>query len=422
MKQSRHSTAPTVLTRRTLGAGIAATTALALAACGGGGGGPETDDSAGDGTTLVIWADETQGPVLKNAVDAVKADYGLDFEVKEYAEDLQENYLNAVEQGNGPDIVVGAHDWAGAVVSAGGAEALHLDTAQTDALNPASVSAFTMDGQLYGIPYAVENLGLFRNTELAPDEPAAFEDLIADAEKAGTERSLVVQQGEDGDPYHGYPIYSSMGGYLFGYDPDEGFDAADIGIDSEGGVAALEKFAELGEEGVLSTSVSSENAVDLFVKGEAPYMITGPWSVGAVTEAGVDFEVGAIPGFEGEDPAAPFLGAQGFYVNPDGENKASAVDFATRALFDEAFLDIVAQDGGREPAHLNAAAAFTRDNAVNAGFAAAGENSLPMPNIPAMGAVWEPLGRAMADCINGNTTGREAAETAAKTVRDEVEG
>ncbi|WP_025272593.1 sugar ABC transporter substrate-binding protein [Haloglycomyces albus] len=423
MQRKQTTSTPLLFHPRAWGAGIAASALLATSACGGGDDDSNSSDEGTDfdGQELVIWADETQGPIINDAIEAVQADYNIDVEVKEYAEELQESYLAAIEQDEGPDIVVGAPDWAGALVSAGGAEPIFLDDKQRDAINSTAVSAYTVDGQVYGFPYAVENLGLIRNTELAPEQPETFDDLLADAEAAGTDRSLIVPQGKDGDPYHAYPLYSSMGGYLFGYDPSEGFDADDIGIDSQGGIDALEKFAELGADDVLSTSVNHENAFELFTEGDAPYLISGPWAINTVRDAGVDFEVGAIPGFDGQEPAAPFLGAQGFYVNPEGDNKATALDFVTTALMDEEFIDILAVDGNRVPAHLEAAESYTDGNDVAAGFAAAGEDAIPMPNIPAMGAVWEPLGRAIADAVDGASTGEEAAETAAQVVREQVE-
>ena len=38
-----------------------------------------------------------------------------------------------------------------------------------------------------------------------------------------------------------------------------------------------------------------------------------------------------------------------------------------------------------------------------AAWAAAGKDGKPMPNIPAMNAVWQPLGQALADVISGKS-------------------
>ena len=73
---------------------------------------------------------------------------------------------------------------------------------------------------LLGLPYAVENIALFRNTDLVPEAPATFEDLETVAlqlQSDGTvEVPLAIQQAPTADPYHNYPMYSGGGGYVFG--------------------------------------------------------------------------------------------------------------------------------------------------------------------------------------------------------------
>jgi hypothetical protein len=50
------------------------------------------------------------------------------------------------------------------------------------------VKAVTFNGQVYGVPYATENLALIRNTELAPAAPATIEDLVAQARSSRRRR------------------------------------------------------------------------------------------------------------------------------------------------------------------------------------------------------------------------------------------
>ena len=49
--------------------------------------------------------------------------------------------------------------------------------------NALALEALTYNGQVYGVPYAIENLVLYRNTDLAPDAPATFEELVATAQE-----------------------------------------------------------------------------------------------------------------------------------------------------------------------------------------------------------------------------------------------
>ena len=36
---------------------------------------------------------------------------------------------------------------------------------------------FTYEEQIYGVPYATENIALIRNTDLVPEAPATFEEM-----------------------------------------------------------------------------------------------------------------------------------------------------------------------------------------------------------------------------------------------------
>jgi arabinogalactan oligomer/maltooligosaccharide transport system substrate-binding protein len=406
--------------RRTLGITAVSAAALgAAAACGSDDGDSGTDTTEFSGE-LVIWADETRTPVLKEYVKDFEAQVGVKVTVEEHVETLREDFLTAAEQGQGPDIVVGAHDWAGQYAAAGAISPITLAADKQAALNETSVKAFTVDGNVYGVPYALENLGLIRNTDLAPAAPATFEELVEAGRAAGTEEVLTMEVGVDGNAYSAYPLFASMGGYLFKDDGAGNLDPNDVGVDSPGGVAAFEKFAELGKDGVLKTTIDASNTIPFFVDGKTAFMISGPWALTDVQGAGLNYEVTAIPGFEGQAPASPFLGVQGFYVSATAKNAVFAQEFVTNYVLTEELQLSLAEAGGRLPALTAAAEAFSADNADIQGFAAAGENAVPMPNIPAMNAVWEPFGRAEADAIDQVTPGADAAATAAQAIRDAV--
>ena len=409
--------------RRTIGTAAVSVAALsAAAACGSG------DDDSGSNEEssqefsgeLVIWADETRTPILKEYVTDFESQFGVKVKVEEHVESLREDFLTATEQGQGPDIMVGPHDWTGQLAADGVISPITLSADQQAALNEASIKALTVDGQIWGAPCSIENIGLFRNTDLAPDAPSTFEELIQMGEAAGTENILLMPVGVDGDAYYAYPIFSSMGGYLFGDDGQGGLDPSDVGVDSEGGVAGFEKFVELGESGVLSTSINGDNTVSFFTEGKAPFLVSGPWSIADVQAAEMNYEVSAIPGFEGQNPAVPFMGVQAFFLSSKASNVTFAQELITNFVLREEDQLKLAELSDRVPAQTAAAETFLEGNADAEGFAAAGENAVPMPNIPAMNAVWEPFGRAEADCVDGTSTGAEAADTAAQTIRDAI--
>lgn len=411
--------------KRQFAPAVLAATALVVTACSNGGN--DDDDTDVDyGSSLTIWADETRTPILQEYTEQFQEEYDVEVTVEEHADELRETYVTATEQGEGPDILVGAHDWAGELTGDGMVQPLQLPDSERDLLDDGTLEAFTVDGNLYAIPYATENVALIRNTDMVPDAPETFEDMVETGQDlvddGDAEHPFVIPTSSEGDPYHSYPLFSSFGGYLFGDGDEEGsYDTSDIGVDSPEGIAAFEKFAELGEEGVLSTSYGAENSIPFFTEGDTPFLVSGPWALGDATDGDVNYEVSAIPGFAGEGPAAPFLGVQGFYLSSNAENEVFAMEFLTNFVLEEELQMLLAEAGHRLPANLAAAEQFAADNPDLEGFAEAGEHAVVMPNIPEMNAVWEPLGRAQANAIDGSADGEEAATNAADSIRSELD-
>ncbi len=173
------------------------------------------------------------------------------------------------------------------------------------------LNAFTFDGQLYGVPYALGERRLFRNTDLVPKAPATFEELeeIALGLVASGDADVALGLQNGNDVYHNYPLFSAQGGYLFGTTADGGYDVTDIGLDSAAGLAAAEQFGAWVDNGLISADVSADIMKSSFSDGRAPFAITGPWNLSLFTDAGVPFVVEAIPPVNGGQ-AAPFVGGR----------------------------------------------------------------------------------------------------------------
>jgi arabinogalactan oligomer / maltooligosaccharide transport system substrate-binding protein len=119
----------------------------------------------------------------------------------------------------------------------------------------------TFNGQLYGIPYAIENVVLFRNTDLAPQAPKTLDELVAKGKElkaAGKVNEIMaLPVGPNGDAYHMYPIYTSAGGYLFGKGAEGDYDPKDLGLSKPEAAKAFEKISKLGEKGDGASSAPS---------------------------------------------------------------------------------------------------------------------------------------------------------------------
>jgi arabinogalactan oligomer/maltooligosaccharide transport system substrate-binding protein len=116
--------------------------------------------------TLRIWADDTRTPLLQELADDFLAEYNVELIVEDLGrvQDIRSQVIIAVPAGEGPDIYIGVHDWLGALVESGLVAPIDLGD-KRDEFVESNLEAFTYtDGNLYGVPYASENLGFFYNT------------------------------------------------------------------------------------------------------------------------------------------------------------------------------------------------------------------------------------------------------------------
>jgi maltose-binding protein MalE len=371
---------------------------------------------------LVIWADDTRAPVLTPIADAFATEEGIAVSVLEVPFDkIRDNLSKAGPAGEGPDIIIGAHDWLGELVANGAVAPLELGDSAANYAEVA-VQAFTYEGKQYGLPYAVENIALIRNTDLVPEAPATFEELetiALDLKAAGTvDVPLAVQQGP-ADPYHNFPLFSAAGGYVFGQNPDGTYNPADLGLDSEGGLAAAALFKKWSDEGLISKDVTYDIMNESFSTGKAPFAITGPWAVGGFTDAGVNFTVEPIPPVNGGTPQV-FVGVQGFMISAFSEKQDLAKTFLLDYLNTEEVALQLYEAGGRPPALTSAFEKVSSDPIIQ-GFGLAGQQGLPQPAIPEMSAVWD----TWKDAYNLIFTGSDpttAFTDAATAIREKIGG
>lgn len=373
---------------------------------------------------LVIWTDDTRAPIVQELGDAFGEENGLTVAVQQLDfGSIRENLISRGPVGEGPDIIVGAHDWLGQLVTNGAVAPLELGDA-AGSFQPVAVEAMTYEGTTYGLPYAVENLALFRNTDLAPAAPADFESMLVEGKTlvdAGqADIPLALQVGDAGDVFHFYPIQTSFGSQIFGQNADGSFNPDDLQIDNEGGLAFAAKLSEWSQAGYLNPDLTFDLASEAFATGRAPYAITGPWNLQTFTDGGVNFSVEAIPSAGGQ-PSKPFVGVQGFMVSAYAENPIVANDFVLNYLGTEDTARALYEGGQRPPANTVVYEEVATDPVI-AGFGAYGASGQPLPNIPAMDSVWGDYGNAQRDILLGQGDPATLVTDAAARIREAIAG
>lgn len=368
---------------------MAAVSSLALVGCAGGGNGGGSTDAPEAAGTLTVWVDADRAGVLKDPAAEFTAETGVKVNLvqKDFGE-IRDQFISQVPTGKGPDIAVGAHDWLGTLVTNGVVAPVELGDTAAD-YEKVAIDAWSYDGQVYGVPYSIENIALMRNTALAPDAPATWDDMIAAGTAAGTEyKFLVGLDPEAGDPYHMYPFQTSFGAPVFGTNADGTYNSDDLQIGNAGGEAFAQWLAAQGAAGILNPNISGDLARENFVGGKSPFFLTGPWNVPAAQEAGIDIAIDPVPTAGGE-AAQPFVGVQGFFMSAKSENVVAATNFLTNYVGSEEVQTALYEVGGRAPALSSAFDAAVDGDPIVAGFGEVGATAVPMPNIPEMGSVWE---------------------------------
>ncbi|MCY4147127.1 MAG: maltose ABC transporter substrate-binding protein [Chloroflexi bacterium] len=363
---------------------------------------------------LIVWADEAHAPVVEEIAAQFTADFDIPVVVHEIGfGDIRDQFKTAAPAGEGPDVLMGPHDWLGEMAVNGLLAEIDISDI-ADQFLPSAVAAFVYEGVQYGMPTSAENVGFLRNTDLVPDNPATWDDVRAISE--ALQASGDAQYGFimfDNNPYHFFPLQTAFGGYVFGLTA-AGYDPNDVGIDNEGSIAAAAYLEAYGADGLMPTGIDYEVLHSMFESGDAAMIITGPWAMPRILESGVNFEVASIPA--GPSGAGkPFLGVWGFMISAFSENKLAAETFVLDYVGTPEGIESLYSASPRPAAMIAVREAM--DDELTVGFANAGIEGLAMPAIPEMSSVWSAWGNAMELVRTGELDAETAFSNAGEQIR-----
>lgn len=398
--------------------------ALVLTACG-----PQDDGTDADGTgaeekpkQLVIWENDEEIQVEHTKKMAAKFEQETGIAVKVIAlkqDDQQQKLSLDGPAGKGPDLVTWPHDNNGEAVLKGLIRPLEVEDEITSAFTEPAIEAMTVEGELYGLPRVTENVALFYNKAILKEAPESYEELIAFA-KEYTDPSK-KQYGflfEGTNFYFNYFLFDTMGGYIFKQE-DGKYDPADIGLNSKGSVDGMKKLEELYKEKLIPTNLKADNLNGLFKEGKVGAVISGPWAVRDYQDAGVDFGVVPVPTVEGKQPYT-FSGVKGLYLSAYSEHPYWATELMKFLTSKEALKQRFEDTGEIPPVQELLEDPVIKDDERVSAFAEQSKHTVPMPNIPEMHQVWEPMNNAATFVAQGKQTPQQALDSAVKLVKDKI--
>ena len=280
--------------------------------------------------TFEIWTSPETAAVLEPFVAEFPRTYGVAATVESrYIErDLKQRFLDASP---GPDVLVAPHDWLGRLRARGAITPITLWDEALERLSvpPLALEALRVAGQTYGVPSSLDTVALIRNTELVPEEPASFEEIIGVGEQLRDRRqvrgAIAIPVGRHGNPFHIWPLVAPVLAPLFKLDAGGGWEPDTVRLTSEHALTILSEVAQLARRRLIRTDIGAREAEALFTAGEVPYLISSSGPAIRAQRAGVAVAVSEVPGLDGV-LARPLVAVYAFYIAARGRNRMLAQD------------------------------------------------------------------------------------------------
>ncbi len=327
----------------------------------------------------------------------------------------------AVPNGNGPDLMIFAHDKIGVWARDGLIQPLG-EFATPERLKrfmPQTVKPLVFEKNLYGLPLAYKTLVLFYNKKMVPTPPKTLAQLVEVA-KGFTKADPNADNASFGLAYEAANLYFH-GPFLLGAGGAVFDEAGALKIDSPEAKKAIETVRGLYRDAKIlpQGTVSGFVITSMFNDGKVPFVLQGPWFMGEI-EKSVDWAVATLPELEPGKPMRPFLGSEAALLSAKTTNKAAALRVIDYLTSDEAVLTRIDQ-GKQMVANIKTyEMPKWGDDAVVKVFRAQAETAVPMPSSAEMSAVWTPYNAALQKAIYGDTKAEEALAEAQKRAIDDI--
>ncbi|MDX8351862.1 maltose/maltodextrin ABC transporter substrate-binding protein MalE [Cognatiyoonia sp. IB215182] len=363
-----------------------------------------------DGKILIWTGNSRDRDALLEAVQPLVDDLGVEVAVEIVDPDLAQKFQQAAATGDGPDIVLWAHDRFGEWASGGLIAPVQPAASWSDDILPAAMDAVQFDGKTWGYPLAVEAVTLIYNKDIIDTPPASFEE-IKDLDVSG--QKILWDYN---NTYFTMPLLMAGGGYAF-QKVDGSYDGSTTGVNTEGAIAGAEVLKSLFDDGVMPQGVDYGVMDGAMNNGEVAMVLNGPWSWGAFKDSEINIGVAPIPTVNGE-VSPPFLGVQVLGLNAASPNTDLAVELIENYLATDDGLAVWNANGALG-ALADMSAATAQGDPLVTDMLAVAANGVPMPSNPEMGAFWAAMAPALTNITTGAAAPADALNDAAARILGE---
>jgi maltose/maltodextrin transport system substrate-binding protein len=368
---------------------------------------------------LLIWMDSERGRALQPIVQKFESELGLKVTI-ETPENITDSFPIAAQAGKGPDVVIWAHDKVGEWVDGGLISPVDVQSKFKDRFFPKSWPAVMHQDRIWGYPIALETSTLIYNKALLSGPPPMELSQLAETDQAMKRNhpGVATILWDLRSAYYTWAILASGGGFVFARNGTD-YDLRNVGVATPGAVDALSKIVSLMRAGILPKVCPYSETEELMGQGKLAMMISGPWAWSNLTQKGIDFGLGQIPGVDGK-VGRPFVGVSVAYLNRSSPNQDLAKEFIERYLLTDEGLG--AMDAGKPigiPALISFYEKIAGNNPHLRQLKASVDIGQIMPNVPQMGRFFTSLSAALQLAADGRLSAAAALHQAEANIRHE---
>jgi multiple sugar transport system substrate-binding protein len=396
-----------------------------LAGCG-------TDDGAGGGpVTINFWhgQNDTAAPVVEDLVrdfERTHRDIKVDMSGGVLSDAMLQKVLAALAAGSYPDVAyIFGSDLANIARSPKVVD-MSSAVAGTHYFQPV-LDAVTVNGKVRAAPALVDSLAVVCNKTLfaqagidLPREGWRWHDFVATAkaltdEEAGTFGTGWPGAGDEDTVWRLWPLVWDAGGDVVA-SGGRGIGFADAGVKALGVVRDLARDKSV----YIDPKSGSEQMYQVFNSGRMAMVVTGPWQLGDIADAGVDYEVVPLPTFSGRP--VTISGPDTWTVFDNGSARVDAArTFVSWLIAPEQdvrwALGVGSLPLSRESESSPEWAKYSAETPGLTVFATALESARVRPVHPA----YPDISQALAQAITSVLLGKSTPEDAMRTCADEAD-
>jgi arabinogalactan oligomer/maltooligosaccharide transport system substrate-binding protein len=287
--------------------------------------------------------------------------------------DIYNKYRTDVAAGAGPDMFVAPNDSLGDDARAGLiADITDLLAGKLDGVNQLGIDGMTVDGKMYGVPESMKAVAFWYNTSMLKTPPATTDDLLK-LMKDGTPISISY------GCYHDFGFFGAFGGKIF---DDNWKVVADQGTGVVDALNYLKSLYDISKANGWPKNDSDGLAP--FTEGKMAGITNGNWAMGDYKKAlGDKLAVAALPAGPA-GPATPFLGVDGFMINPNSQVKEAAIKVALY-LTNKGSQTIMMNEAGHVPVRTDVE---ITDPLIKGLVDAFNKGTTIRPQVPQLGLYW----------------------------------